>query len=136
MTERPSPKKSESLEVRLSYPTKQAFMARCQAEGRSASEAVRGFIEAQLAPPAPPAPSARPKPRLRYWTMGGLVAAALAAIAVPSLARPAANAQFDAIDLNRDRAISGGEFARLDSNRDGRVSLAEFTAARGKTGRP
>ena len=41
-------KKSESLEIRIPYPTKLAFMARCQAEGVSASEALRGFIDGQL----------------------------------------------------------------------------------------
>ena len=39
------PKKSESLEIRIPYPTKQAFMAHCRAEGRSASEELRAFIE-------------------------------------------------------------------------------------------
>ena len=34
-------KKSESLEIRIPYPTKQAFMARCRDGGRSASEALR-----------------------------------------------------------------------------------------------
>ena len=43
-----APKKSETLEVRLPFETKSAFMARCQDEGRTASEAVRGFIEAEL----------------------------------------------------------------------------------------
>src|ERR1700761_765042 len=42
------PKKSETLEIRLPYALKQAFMARCQAQGRSASEALRGFIEQAL----------------------------------------------------------------------------------------
>ena len=34
------PKKSESLEIRLPFDTKQAFMARCRDEGVTASEAV------------------------------------------------------------------------------------------------
>ena len=122
-------KKSESLEIRLPYPTKQAFMARCQADGRSASEALRGFIEAELAGP-------RPRGRLRYLLAGGLAAAALGAIAVPSMARPAASAEFQAIDANGDGALSPAEFARLDADHDGRVSLDEFTKARGRTGRP
>lgn len=49
-------KKSESLEVRIPYPTKQAFMARCRADGVSASESVRGFIEGRLAAPAKSGP--------------------------------------------------------------------------------
>ena len=41
-------KKSESLEIRLPYPTKQAFMARCRDDGRSASDALRAFIDGYL----------------------------------------------------------------------------------------
>src|SRR5205809_809617 len=49
MSERTKLKKSESLEIRLPYPTKQAFMARCRDDGRSASDAMRGFIDYHLA---------------------------------------------------------------------------------------
>lgn len=113
MTETRRLKKSESLEIRLPHPTKQAFMARCQEEGRSASEALRRFIEDELQP--------KPKRRLRYLSAGGLAAAALAAMAAPSLAGPAASA---------------AEFARLDANHDGQISLAEFTAGRAGSVRP
>lgn len=122
-------KKSESLEIRLPYPTKQAFMARCQAEGRSASEALRGFIEAELSPP-------RPRARLRYLAAGGLIAAALGAVAAPSLARPASADAFVAIDANRDGAISPAELARLDHDGDGLVSRAELTRSAAGTVRP
>ena len=122
-------KKSESLEIRIPHPTKQAFMARCQADGRSASEALRGFIEAEIAAPR------RPRRRVRYLVAALVAAAGLGAIAAPSLARPAASAEFQAIDLNRDGVISAVEFARLDRNHDGRVSLDEFTRVPGRTGR-
>ena len=86
------PKKSETLELRLPYPTKQAFMARCQADGRSASEAIRAFIEAEV--------GERPRPRraglMQRLAIGALLAAAAGAVAVPSLAhtdRAAACAQ-------------------------------------------
>lgn len=62
------PKKSESLEIRIPYPTKTAFMALCQARGRSASEDLRGFIEQQLAAPAAP----RAGFRLRQIAVGAL----------------------------------------------------------------
>lgn len=127
MTQR-APKKSESLEIRLSHPDKEAFMARCRAEGRSASDALRGFIAGQVARPARP-------PRLRYWIVGGLAAAALGAVAAPSLAGTGADRQFDAMDADGDRAVSLAEFARLDADRDGRLTLAEFRAAGGRTGR-
>jgi hypothetical protein len=97
------PKKSETLEIRLPYAQKQAFMARCRAEGRSASEALRGFIEQSVAEPR------RPDRRLR-WAAAGLAAVSLGAVAAPSLARPSLPAQF----------------ARLDADHDGRLSLAEF----------
>ena len=67
-------KKSETLEIRLPYPTKLAFMARCQADGRSASEALRGFIDGEI----DPRPAARPQAasgRLRHLLAGALVAA-------------------------------------------------------------
>lgn len=117
-------KKSESLEIRLPHPTKQAFMARCQAQGRSASEALRGFIEQDLAAP-PPARDAR-----RAWRLaaGALVAAAVGAAALPSLARPSLAAEFERLDADGDQAVSVAEFRRLDANGDGVVSLAEYGA--------
>ena len=53
-----SPKKSETLEVRIPYPTKTALMEKARAEGRAASEIVREQIDAYLAgpPPAEPLP--------------------------------------------------------------------------------
>jgi len=111
-------KKSESLEIRIPYPTKLAFMARCRADGVSASEAVRGFIDGRLEPVA-----ARPRkaPRL---LIGGLIAAAVGAIAVPSLAGPAV-----AAGLARD-LVSKVAFERIDANHDGVISYAEYRAAR------
>jgi hypothetical protein len=111
-------KKSETLEIRLPYPTKLAFMARCQETGVSASEALRGFIDGELAPPAP---TRRKAPRL---IIGGLIAAAVGAIAVPSLAGPAV-----AKGLARD-LVSRVAFERIDANHDGVISFAEYRAAR------
>jgi hypothetical protein len=111
-------KKSETLEIRLPYPTKLAFMARCQDAGVSASEALRGFIDGELAPPAP---ARRKAPRL---LIGGLIAAAVGAIAVPSLAGPVV-----AKGLARD-LVSRVAFERIDANHDGVISYAEYRAAR------
>jgi hypothetical protein len=81
-------------------------MARCRDEGRSASEAVRGFIERELAPPA-----AAPRPRLLPRLVAGvLLAAAVGAAAAPTLAHP----------------NSAAEFSRLDRNHDGVLTLDEF----------
>ncbi|MBP8246942.1 MAG: hypothetical protein KAX56_08760 [Phenylobacterium sp.] len=109
MTEPRRLKKSESLEIRIPHPTKEAFMARCRADGRSASEALRAFIDQQLEAPA--------KPRLSRRTLrlvaGAAIAAAVGAAALPSLARP---------------SIAAAQFDRIDANHDGVLSRAEFTA--------
>jgi hypothetical protein len=124
----PRLKKSETLEIRLPYPTKLAFMESCRAEGRSASEALRHFIDGHLEGPK----AARPGPRrARHLVAGALVAAAVGAIALPSLARPGLQAGFERLDLNGDKAISLAEFARLDTDHDGKVSFAEFRARYG-----
>ena len=106
-------KKSESLEIRIPHATKAAFMERCRAEGTSASQTLRGFIEAHLSPSAA-TPAAQP-PRPRRWLRAGAGAAAalgLAATAVPSLARPLERAEFKRLDLDRNGALASAEFAR------------------------
>jgi hypothetical protein len=111
MTARP-PKKSETLEVRLPFQTKTAFMARCQDDGRTASDAVRGFIEGELAATS----------RRKVWTGGRMrvwqaIAAAVAglvlgAVAAPSLAQTASgHATFQTLDRNHDGVLSPAEFA-------------------------
>ena len=147
-------KKSETLEIRIPYPTKQAFMARCRDDGVSASEAVRAFIDGRLEA----RPARRPRTALRL-AVGAAIAAAVGAVALPSLARPSVMSEFDRLDLNRDRRVSFAEFwrgasvdvavevghsslpvaagpargpllrqafERLDLNGDGVVSLDEF----------
>jgi hypothetical protein len=121
MTARP-PKKSESLEIRIPYPTKQAFMARCQADGVSASEALRGFIEREIQPASPA------RGGLRRWIAGGLIAAAVGAVALPSLAQTAEAAEFHRLDVDGDGRVSLAELARADRNHDGQLSLAEYRA--------
>ena len=116
-------KKSESLEIRIPHAAKAAFMERCRADGASASETLRGFIDDHLA--AAPAPAPRRLSRVRL--AAGLVAAVgLGATALPSLARPLERAGFDQLDADRDGRLSPAEFARLDRDRDGAVSFAEF----------
>jgi len=86
-------KKSETLEIRIPYPTKAAFMARCRQDGSSASEALRRLIDQHLAEEAQARPVVRPVPagprRIAHLAAGALIAAAVGAIALPSLARPA-----------------------------------------------
>lgn len=106
-------KKSESLEIRIPYPTKQAFMARCQDEGRSASEALRLFIEQHLdvQPAAAKAPARWSRKSVRL-AAGAMIALAVGAVALPSLARPNPQAGFERLDLNGDRRITAAEFSR------------------------
>ena len=103
MTRQRAPKKSESLEVRLAHPTKQAFMARCRREGRTASEVVRELIE--TCPPAN-----RPARHRTRLAVIALVAAALGAAAAPSLARPLIAVEFDQLDHNGDGVIQRAEY--------------------------
>jgi hypothetical protein len=100
------PKKSESLEIRLPHATKQAFMAHCRSERRSASEAVRAFIEASVEEYAP----ARSKAPLRL-AAAGVALLAFGAMAAPSLAHPNLPAQFARLDVNHDGLLSPQEFA-------------------------
>ena len=143
------PKKSETLEIRLPHAAKQAFMARCRDQGVSASEALRAFIDGEIA-------TRTRSPRLR-WAAVGLAAVALGAVAAPSLARPSLPARFARLDADRDgkldfaefergaalqltlagdgralqpsaarEALLRREFARMDLNRDGEIALDEF----------
>ncbi|HWU15345.1 MAG TPA: hypothetical protein VN157_15200, partial [Caulobacter sp.] len=68
------PKKSDMLEVRLPHETKVAFMARCRETRRTASEAVRVFIDQELEGRA-----VRPSRSNLVWRV---LAAALAGLAV------------------------------------------------------
>ena len=115
-------KKSETLEIRLPYPTKLAFMARCRDEGRSASEALRGFIDGEIG--ATPT-HARLPGRL---IVGALIAAAMGAVALPSLAHPSLRSDFDRL-ANHSDAIALADFARRDTNHDGQITFDEFQAA-------
>jgi hypothetical protein len=117
-----SPKKSESLEIRIPHPTKQAFMARCQAEGRSASEVLRDLIDRRLE-----AAPAQQRSR-RRWRLaaGALVVAGMAAAAAPTLARPSLQAEFQRLDANRDQVVTLDELSRADADGDGAISFAEY----------
>jgi hypothetical protein len=102
------PKKSETIEVRLPYAAKQAFMARCRAEGRTASDAVRAFIEAETAE----RPRGRRGVLAARLAAGALLAAAAGAIAAPTLAHTNRTAEFERLDANHDGVISKAEFLR------------------------
>ena len=106
-----SPKKSETLEIRLPFEAKTAFMARCREDGVSASVAVRGFIDVRIADaPVRRVVSPNRLPWLRL--AAGLVATlTVGATALPALAATAARADFDRLDQNGDARIVLTELA-------------------------
>jgi len=102
------PKKTETLEIRLDHAAKDAFMARCRAEGRTASEALRGFIDGAGAKP-------RATGRWMQATAAALVGLAIGAVAAPSVAQSFAaseqTARFQALDRDHDGVLSPTEFS-------------------------
>src|SRR5262249_44569383 len=101
------PKKSETIEVRLSHEAKTAFAERCRREQRTASEAIRRFIDGEVAEP--------PKSRKSYWrvAVAAVIGAALgmgAAAASFARATEATRAAFDQLDRNHDGIVTYQEF--------------------------
>ncbi len=115
-------KKSETLEVRIPYETKQAFLTACREDGTTASEVVRDKVQDYL--DARERPSLNedkrtlimklPQPIRRYgWraAAGGVAAIGFVGIAaLPSAAAPDFKAQFGRLDKNSDGVISVEEF--------------------------
>ena len=124
---RPRLKKSESIEIRLPYSTKLAFMAGCRDRGVSASEALRRGIDAELGA----APIARSSRRSWRLIVGTVIAVLVGAAALPSLAHTGLRSEFDRLDANRDGVVSAEEFSRLDTNHDGKITFDEFRALPG-----
>lgn len=118
---RPRLKKSETLEVRIPYETKQAFLAACREDGTNASEVVREQVQSYLDSRARPSPDEKRTivmqfpPNVRRYgprvAAGGIAAIGLTALAVlPSAADPDFKAQFSRLDTNGDGQVSEEEF--------------------------
>jgi hypothetical protein len=106
-------KKSETIEIRIPYETKLAFMTRCREDGVSVSAALRGFIGERLE--APPEMKSRPTSgrRMGLQMAAGLAAAiGMAATAVPSLAASVDRIGFSRLDADGDGGVSRAELAR------------------------
>jgi hypothetical protein len=116
-------KKTDTLELRIPHGAKQAFMARCAAEGRGASETMRMLIDGHMTRPVRAA-----RRRLLRLLAAVAIAAGAGAVALPSRAAGVARTGYDSLDRNHDGAVSVAELAALDANRDGVVSLAEYRA--------
>lgn len=111
MTDSRTPKKSETIEIRLSYQAKSAFVRRCRDDGVSASEAIRTLIDARMAD-RHDLPVAR---RARRDTIAAIITGMMlgAGVAVPALAHgnQTSHAAFDQLDRNHDRVLSYDEFS-------------------------
>ena len=110
MTPKKPVKKNASIEIRLSDEAKSAFMDRCRDQGRTASEAIRLFIDDQME-----VRTATSRRALRY---GRVVVAGLAGtifgfgVTAPSIARSTADSRivFQQLDRNHDGFIDRQEF--------------------------
>jgi hypothetical protein len=109
---RRSPKKSETLEVRIPHEVKDALMRKAQAEGRSASEVVRSFIESYLAGKPKEARSML----MTLWKPAAAIGALSISLIGVALIPSASNAQPDLKSV----------FHLLDRNHDGVITMAEF----------
>jgi Ca2+-binding EF-hand superfamily protein len=118
MNERRPQKKSESIEVRVSHEVKSAFMRKALAEGRSASDVVRGFIALYLADQTKEARSMIYRAWKPAAVLGGAALAILWSALAPSpvSAAPDLRAAFARFDRDGDRAITLAEF--LDHSPD------------------
>jgi ferric-dicitrate binding protein FerR (iron transport regulator) len=103
-------KKNDTIEIRLPDETKAAFREKCRLEGRTASDAVRSFIDEQLDPRR----SVRRR-RRSLWRIGAALAAGAVmggGLAAPSIAASADSSRsaFQALDRDHDGALSYDEF--------------------------
>ena len=140
MSEPRAPKKSETLEIRIPYPTKTAFMEKARAEGKAASEIVRERIDAYLAEePEPQTLKDKVVIQIRRNLRGAglLLAGAGSALAIslaasPASALPGRDALMIVVDLPAGglTATELGELvqkavARLDKDGNGFIRSGE-----------
>lgn len=106
VTGRP-PKKSETIEVRLSHEAKVAFVERCRRERRTASEAIRLFIDGEIEKRV----AVRQRRKSHWRTVAAALAGAAFGIgaAAPSFAQTT-QAAFDQLDRNHDGVLTYQEF--------------------------
>ena len=133
-------KKSETIEVRLPYSQKTAFMGACQEKGISASEALRSQIDTFIGSPAPSQKRnqfgatfnmIRLHSKKSIATLTALATSAALFAALPSSAD---EKLFDAFDKNNDGVISLSELGSkddrvisiLDQDGSGDISRDEF----------
>jgi len=93
-------KKSETLEIRLSYPDKKALREKAVREGRSVSAILRDLISGYLAEPDECNHSTDWKAHLMALKPKTLIATGFAALALPFTLAPFAAAETVAIELS------------------------------------
>lgn len=115
-------KKSESLEIRLPYSQKQAFMEACRERGVTASDTLRQFITEDLEAIAQDHDERTWSMTLKnnpFKTAASVAATALAAAALGTSASVAEDDVFDRFDANSDSKVSYSEFmAQLNPSSD------------------
>lgn len=111
MTDSRTPKKSETIEIRLSHEAKSAFVRQCRDDGVSASEAIRTMIDGRMADRDDRLAARRAHRRTIAAIIGGMVLGA--GVAVPALAH--------------GNQTSPAAFGQLDRNHDGMLSYDEFS---------
>ena len=110
-------KKTETIEIRVAYETKLAFMARCRQDGVSASEALRSLIGERLgtcvavSPVRTPDRAAGRPGRLRK-AAGLVLTIGVAATALPSLAASVERIGFAQLDLDGNGGVDRAEMSR------------------------
>ncbi|MEO0607532.1 MAG: hypothetical protein AAFY82_04825 [Pseudomonadota bacterium] len=137
-------KKSESLDIRLPYEQKRAFMEATRTRGETASQALRDFIvtyieDARLAEtPNPVQEITMTLARHRLKTLATATGAALGVFSIAALPSAADSTAFERLDKNKDGIITEGEILpgqdadiieQLDTDGSGGVSQAELEAA-------
>lgn len=133
-------KKSESLEVRLPYSQKIAFMEACKEQGITASDALRAGIDEFLATREGQSQPSQFKNVVTLMktnpkkTVGSLMAMSIGAALFTAMPSAAQDELFAQYDKNKDGVLTAGEISEhdlpiikvLDKNGDGQISPDEF----------
>jgi|GEM_PF-471098 len=116
-------KQSESLEVRLGYSAKEAFMEACREKGLTASEVVRDFVETY------------PAARRRRWSVSDikLPESAMQLSTVLLLSAALGTSAILPTAATADRDDPEASFAEIDTDRDGYFTLSDLYLFAGMT---
>lgn len=107
-----SEKKSETIEVRMAYSQKQTFMETCKRNGKNASNVIREYVDAYVAPKSTPNGFGL----FKKWILipVGMIALLVMAIVV------------GVVSLTFSPETNDSIFTSLDTNSDGMISQADI----------